>query len=126
VCSLPSILRFLNNCIISNKAKKVSKIYFGGYDILNEIPIFTESPANLLEVAMWGFLHDQSQKENIAELKQSVYRLINMTIQKTAGNQGNSGNNKKDISWNTVDHELMNIVIEAAALVLSGRLDELK
>ncbi len=31
-----------------------------------------------------------------------------------------------DISWDTLDMELMRIVIEATALVLSGRLDELE
>ena len=47
-----------------------------------------------------------------------------MTTQKTAGQKGYSA--KSRISWETMDMELMRIVIEATALVLSGRLDELE
>jgi hypothetical protein len=71
---------------------------------------------------MWTFLMDGGQKENIPELKDAVYRLIQMTTQKTAGQRKQT---KKDISWDSLDMEIMRIVIEAACLVLSGRLDEL-
>jgi len=64
---------------------------------------------------------DKGQKENIPELKAAVYRLIQMTTQKTAGQK-----NPTHIKWETLDMELMRIVIEATALVLSGRLDELE
>lgn len=45
----------------------------------------TENPANGLKDMMWRFLMDKGQKENIPELKAAVYRLIQMTTQKTAG-----------------------------------------
>lgn len=47
-----------------------------------------------------------------------------MTTQKTAGQPGYA--KSTHISWDTLDMELMRIVVEATALVLSGRLDELE
>ena len=47
-----------------------------------------------------------------------------MTTQKTAGQPGHA--KSTHISWDTLDMELMRIAIEATALVLSGRLDELE
>lgn len=67
---------------------------------------------------------EEDEKENIPELKASVYRLIQMTTQKTAGQPGHA--KSMHISWDTLDMELMRIVVEATALVLSGRLDELE
>ncbi|RJW88365.1 hypothetical protein DWZ86_05485 [Clostridiales bacterium AF36-10] len=81
-----------------------------------------KNPANAIKDTMWTFLMDGGQKENIPELKDAVYRLIQMTTQKTAGQRKQT---KKDISWDSLDMEIMRIVIEAACLVLSGRLDEL-
>ena len=83
-----------------------------------------KNPANGIKDLMWSFLMDKGQKENIPELKAAVYRLIKMTTQKTAGQKGYSA--KSSISWDALDMELMRIVIEATALVLSGRLDELE
>lgn len=80
------------------------------------------NPANGIKDLMWKFLMEKGQKENIPELKDSVYRLIQMTTQKTAGQRKTSTH----ISWETLDMEIMRIVIEATALVLSGRLDELE
>lgn len=80
------------------------------------------NPANGIKDLMWKFLMDKGQKENIPELKASVYRLIKMTTQKTAGQRKATAH----ISWETLDMEIMRIVIEATALVLSGRLDELE
>lgn len=82
----------------------------------------SENPANGIKDTMWKFLMDKGQKENIPELKEAVYRLIQMTTQKTAGQR----NISTHISWETLDMEIMRIVIEATALVLSGRLDELE
>lgn len=48
----------------------------------------TENPANGIKDVMWHFLMDKGQKENIPALKASVYRLIQMTTQKTAGRPG--------------------------------------
>lgn len=45
----------------------------------------TKNPANGIKDLMWSFLMDKGQKENIPELKAAVYRLIQMTTQKTAG-----------------------------------------
>lgn len=84
----------------------------------------TENPANGIKDVMWRFLMDKGQKENIPALKASVYRLIQMTMQKTAGQSGHA--KSTHISWDTLDMELMRIVVEATALVLSGRLDELE
>lgn len=67
------------------------------------------------------FFDGQGAKENISELKAAVYRLIQMTTQKTAGQRKGT-----HIPWETLDMEIMRIVIEATALVLSGRLDELE
>lgn len=83
----------------------------------------TENPANGIKDVMWHFLMDKGQKENIPALKASVYRLIQMTTQKTAGRPGYA--KPTHVSWDTLDMELMRIVVEAT-LVLSGRLDELE
>ena len=81
------------------------------------------NPANGIKDLMWRFLMDKGQKENIPELKASVYRLIQMTTQKTAGQRKRQATH---IDWDSLDMEIMRIVIEATALVLSGRLDELE
>lgn len=83
-----------------------------------------ENQANGIKDLMWKFLMDKGQKENIPELKNSVYRLIQLTTQKTAGQ--NQKRNPTHIPWETLDMEIMRIVIEATALVLSGRLEELE
>lgn len=82
-----------------------------------------QNPANAIKTTMWKFLIDKGQKENIPALKEYVFDLIEMTTQKTAGQRKET---KNDISWDELDMTLMSIVIEATALVLSGRLDELK
>ena len=84
----------------------------------------TKNPANTIKDTMWYFLMDKGQKANIPALKESVYRLIGMTTQKTAGQKGYA--KKKDINWDSLDMELMRIVIEATSLVLSGELDKLE
>lgn len=83
-----------------------------------------ENPANAIKDTMWHFLMDKGQKENIPALKDAVYRLIQMTTQKTAGQSAYA--KSTHIDWNTLDMEIMRIVIETTALVLSGRLDELE
>lgn len=82
-----------------------------------------QNPANAIKTTMWKFLMDKGQKENIPALKEYVFDLIEMTTQKTAGQRKET---KNDISWDELDMTLMSIVIEATALVLSGRLDELE
>lgn len=83
-----------------------------------------DNPANGIKDVMWHFLKDGGQKANIPELKDAVYRLIQMTTQKTAGQPGHA--KATHISWETLDMELFRIVIEATALVLSGELDKLE
>jgi len=75
--------------------------------------------ANKLKDFMWQFLMDKGQKANIPALKEYVYELIAMTTQKTAGQ-------KKGVDWSELDMLLMSIVIEATALVLSGKLDKIE
>ena len=65
------------------------------------------------------------QKANIPALKEYAYELIQMTVQKSSG-QNLKLQAKGHIDWNCLDMVLMSIVIEATALVLSGRLDELE
>ena len=78
------------------------------------------NPANMIKDTMWKFLMDKGQKANIPALKEYVYDLIGMTTQKTAGQRPTA---KKDIPWDNLDMTIMSIVIEATALVLSGKLD---
>lgn len=84
-----------------------------------------ENPANKIKDTMWYFLMDGAQKGNIQSLKEYVYDLIQMTTQKTAG-QNAKFQAKGHINWDGLDMTLMSIVIEATALVLSGRLDGLE
>ena len=78
------------------------------------------NPANTIKDTMRHFLIDEGQKANIEALKEAVYDLIGMTTQKNAGQR----KAKKDIDWDNLDMTMMTIVIEATALVLSGKLDE--
>ena len=85
----------------------------------------TENPDDGIKSLMWGFLMDKGQKEDIPALKEYVYDLIQMTTQKSAG-QNKQLQAKGHINWKELDMTLMSIVIETTALVLSGRLDELE
>lgn len=80
------------------------------------------NPANTIKDTMWHFLIDEGQKANIEALKEAVYDLIGMTTQKNAGQR----KTKKDIDWDNLDMTMMTIVIEATALVLSGKLEKKK
>lgn len=77
------------------------------------------NPADEINTTMWSFLMTHGQKANIPRLKEVVYDLIGMTTQKTAGQR----HVKKDLSWKELGMTLMDIAIEATALVLSGMLD---
>lgn len=80
------------------------------------------NPANEIKDQMWAFLMDGGQEANIPALKEAVYDLIKATTQKDAGQRGKSQN----INWDHLDMIFMEIVIEATALVLSGKLDKLE
>lgn len=84
----------------------------------------TTNPANAIKDTMWTFLMDKGQKANVPALKGYVYDLIQMTTQKTAGQERYAA--KGHIDWNKLDMTLMSIVIEATALVLSGELDKIE
>lgn len=81
------------------------------------------NPANDIKDMMWGFLMDKGQKANIPALKEYVYDLIQLTTQKTAGQDGYK---KKDhINFEELEMTMFSIVIEATALVLDGVLDDI-
>lgn len=82
----------------------------------------TENPANRIKDSMWDFLKDGKQEANITALKDAVYALIEMTTQKGAG-QRQQG---KGIPFGILDMVKWQIICEATALVLSGRLDDLE
>lgn len=79
------------------------------------------NPAEQLGM-MWDFLKMGKQKANITLLQEYVYDLIQLMTQKTAGQRGN----KTDISFYDIETIKNCIVIEATALVLSGKLDDIK
>lgn len=72
--------------------------------------------------AMWSMFWKGKQRANLQELEDSVKRLIRMTTQKGAGQRDNA----TCIDWSTLDMEFMRIAIEATALVLDDRFQELK
>ena len=78
--------------------------------------------SNGVKDAMWSMFWRGKQRANLPELEESVKRLIRMTTQKNAGQRGDS----TCIDWNTLDMEFMRIAIEATALVLDDRFQELK
>ena len=81
------------------------------------------NPANDIKDMMWGFLMDKGQKANIPALKECVYDLIQLTTQKTAGQDAYK---KKDhIDFDELEMTMFSIVIEATALVLDGVLDDI-
>lgn len=106
------------NKLTETKRKSITKEQAEGIELI------TENPANGIKDLMWRFLMDKGQKEDIPELKSAVYRLIQMTTQKSAGQHPER--TPTNIDWRSLDMEIMRIVIEATALVLSGRLDELE
>ena len=71
---------------------------------------------------MWAMFWKGNQKANLGELESSCKRLIRMATQKNAGQR----NDATCIDWHTLDMELMRIAIEATALVLDSRFDDLK
>ena len=78
--------------------------------------------SNGVKDAMWSMFWRGKQKANLPELEESVKRLIRMATQKNAGQRGDS----TCIDWSTLDMEFMRIAIEATALVLDDRFQELK
>jgi hypothetical protein len=78
--------------------------------------------ANGMKDTMWAMFWKGNQKADLESLEESVQRLIRMATQKNAGQRGDV----TCIDWNTLDMELMRIVMEATALVLDERFDKLK
>ena len=79
------------------------------------------NPAEQLGM-MWNFLKIGNQKAKIPLLKEYVFDLIQLMTQKTAGQRGN----KTDISFDDIETIKNCIVLEAMALVLSGKLEDIK
>lgn len=74
---------------------------------------------------MWFFLMQGGQRANIPALKEAVNDLCHATMQKNAGQEPYA--KKTDINWSRdMDSIMWRIVMEATALVLSGKLDELE
>ena len=78
--------------------------------------------SNGVKDVMWSMFWRGKQRANLPELEESVKRLIRMATQKNAGQRGDT----TCIDWNTLDMEFMRIAIEATALVLDDRFQELK
>lgn len=76
------------------------------------------NPANNLKDSMWDFLKDGHHEANIPALKDAVYTLIGMATQKDAGQRG------KGIPFEILDLVKWQIICEATALVLSGKLED--
>ena len=80
--------------------------------------------------AMWSLrmAFGQDIKANIPTLEKSVYDLLQMVTQKTAGQRDHVSKSTglKDLDWETLETTMMSIVCEATCLVLSGRLDGMK
>ena len=82
-----------------------------------------ENLANKVPDGMWNFLKDGNQKANVKALKNAVYTLIGMSTQKTAGQRSD---HPKHISFEVLEILKWQIICEAVALVLSGKLDEME
>lgn len=77
----------------------------------------------LEDLTIWAMFQPQTcGKPDIAFLKENVYAIRDMAMQKTAGQRKND----KGISWDNLDRVKWNILIEACLLVLSGKLDGLE
>lgn len=83
----------------------------------------SENPANSIKDPMWDFLKDGGQQANVPALKSNVYKMIRMVTQKTGGQEkyGKSDN----VPFESLEAVQAVIVMEAVALVVSGKLDEL-
>lgn len=84
------------------------------------------NPADVLQDPMWQMFKTFGQRENIPALEEYVHTLIQMSIQKDAGQAEGDGKKrtKKNASWDEeLNMTLWGIVIEACALVLSGKLE---
>ena len=80
--------------------------------------------ANGVKDTMWAMFWKGNQKADLESLEESVQRLIRMATQKNAGQSDFA--KCTDIDFDTLDMEMMRIVIEATALVLDDRFDRLK
>lgn len=78
------------------------------------------SADKLEDFCMWTYLQPGGCKPNVSLLKEAVGTWVKMVKQKTAGQRGG-----KDVSWDNIERIKMTILLEAAALVLSGEIDKL-
>lgn len=83
----------------------------------------SDNPANAIKDVMWDFLKDKAQEADVEALTNAVYSLIQMTTQKDGGQRGE---HPKNIPFELLELVKWEIICESVALVLSGKLDELK
>ena len=90
---------------------------------LTEPPSVEWGGSPLEDLTIWAMFQPQTcGKPDIAFLKENVYAIRDMAMQKTAGQRKGD----KGISWDNLDRVKWNILIEACLLVLSGALDGLE
>lgn len=78
-------------------------------------------PKPLEDFSMWATAYGKLEP-NIEALEDLVHQWMQMATQKSTGQRKGS----KDLSWDNLERVKMGILCEAVALVLSGKLDELK
>lgn len=81
-----------------------------------------EALDNGIKDTMWAMFWKGNQVADLDALEDSVKRLIRMATQKNAGQRQDA----TCIDWKSLDMEFMRIVMEATALVLDSRFDDLK
>lgn len=81
------------------------------------------NPKPLEDFSMWAMLQDMGRCFEPDVLEDLVRQWIQMATQKTAGQRKDKA---RDLSWDNLERVKMGILGEAVALVLSGKLDELK
>lgn len=90
---------------------------------LAEPPSVAWGGSPLEDMTMWAMFQPQTcGKPDIAFLKENVYAIRDMAMQKTAGQRKGD----KGISWDNLDRVKWNILIEACLLVVSGEIDKLE
>ena len=82
-----------------------------------------ELQERLMSTTTWAMFLMGKQTFHPEALEDAVYDLVNMTTQKTDGRHYKS---KGGISFENLEAVQMAIICEASALVLSGRINELK
>lgn len=72
---------------------------------------------------MWSFLQMGGIEANYPALKEACMELRQLMMQKTAGQRKDK---RKDLSFTNLERVKATIIVEAMALVLSGKLENLE